>query len=161
MARINKVKRDKAIAALKKAGASTVVAASMWRLLDLDENLDPQIAELVEEDPEMFAPDADEEPDDAERSMTVREATDARLKGNSEHMVRKAYRRTAEPRPSTASKSAQEAAAHLRKNSTRNPPPVRKYIAELPDLNAHAKQFDRERPANSSANKIADRLRGN
>ncbi|MFZ4273255.1 hypothetical protein ACOZFM_11115 [Streptomyces arboris] len=124
MARINKVQRDKAIAALKKAGAPAAVAASMWRLLDLAENLDPQIAELVEEDPELFAPDEDEEPED-DTPMTAQEAKRARAHGRhrlrpspgegstSAERLAGALVRDARPRPQTAPATAQTAAEVL------------------------------------------------
>ncbi|MEV5810989.1 hypothetical protein [Streptomyces mutabilis] len=126
MARIKKVQRDKAIAALKKAGAPSAVAASMWRLLDLEENLDPQIAELVEEDPELFASTATDEDDDAPE-LTPGEALRARLSGG--HRLRPARPegspaqqnaqalgagRARPERPTTAPATAQAAAARLR-----------------------------------------------
>lgn len=158
MARIKKVQRDKAIAALKKAGAPAAVAASMWRLLDLEENLDPQIAELVEEDPELFASTATDEDDDTPE-LTPAEVVRDRLRGGSEHLERKAFRRPAEERPSTASKAAQEAAAHLLKNHSETPAPVRKYRDPVRNINDGHKPLTREPSA--AAKSLADRLKGN
>jgi len=153
MARINKVQRDKAIAALKKAGAPAAVAASMWRLLELDESLDPQIAKLVEEDPELFATDTDEEPE----LMTHGEAVRARLAGS--RVERMTFRRPAQERPSTAPATAREAAAHLLKNHSETPAPVRKYIEPVRDINAGTPATRREPSAAAQA--LAARLKGN
>ncbi|MFE2293691.1 hypothetical protein [Streptomyces sp. NPDC059452] len=161
---VSKIKMSNARRALIEAGMSRTMARGALRLLDLSEPLKPQIVALAEEDPELFGLDADGNPlpddDDAEdeRPMTVREATNARLRGTA-HLKGTTFRRPAQPRPSTASKAAQEAAAHLTSNHRETPPPVRKYIEPVRDLNAGAKQFNRERP--SSADALANRLRGN
>lgn len=149
MARINKVQRGKAIAALKKAGAPESVATSMWRLLDLSKNLDPQIAELVEEDPELFATD------DAEDDTPAPVDKVARLRGEGNPY---AFRRPATARPSTASKAAQEAAAHLTRGKE-SPAPVQKYREPVRDINAGHKPLTREPSA--AAKSLAARLKGN
>lgn len=156
MARINKVQRDKAIAALKKAGAPAAVAANVWRLLDLDENLDPQIAELVEEDPDLFATDTDEEHEAEPPTTQERKAARARGEGNPY-----AFKRPAQPRPQpTATKSALEIAEFVRPKGQDNPPPSRKWYDGGPrDINAGLKPLTREPSA--GAKRIADRLKGN
>jgi hypothetical protein len=164
MPRVNKIKRDKAISALRKAGMPSATAASLWRLLDLSQPLADQITALAEEDPELFGLDADGNPlddtsEEDDTPMTAREAQRARLKGNSEHIQKRTFRRTATERPSQASKSAQEAAAHLRANTGRNTPPTRRYIEPLPDINAGTPATRRE--PGSSAQALAARLRGN
>ncbi|MCL6738006.1 hypothetical protein [Streptomyces neyagawaensis] len=163
---VSKIKMSNARRALIEAGMSRTMARGALRLLDLSEPLKPQIVALAEEDPELFGLDADGNPlpddDDAEDDtpMTAREAVAARLKGGSQHIQRKTYRRTAEPRPSTASKSAQENAAHLRKNSTRNTPPAQQWREPVRDINA-GHVAPAERPKDSSADRLANRLRGN
>lgn len=159
---INKAKRTKAIGALRKAGMSAENAVRHVRYLDLDEPFGPQIEELREDFPTLFdVSDEDDAPDEDDRPMTRNEAIAARLRGNSEHIQRKAYRRTATERPSTASKSAQEAAAHLRKGIGNNAPPTQKWREPVRDINtgdhpAHSQQ----RPTDSSADRLAARLRG-
>lgn len=155
MARINKVQRDKAIAALKKAGAPAAVAASMWRLLDLDENLDQQIADLVEEDPELFASTEDEEPEDEPPTTQERKAARARGEGNPY-----AFKRPAQPRPQpTATKSALEIAEFYQAGKPGNLPPVQKYMEPVRDINDGHKRLTREPSA--SVKRLADRLKGN
>lgn len=160
---VSKIKMSNARRALIEAGMSRTMARGALRLLDLNEPLKPQIEALAEEDPELFGLDADGNPlsdDDAEDDtpMTAAEAKAARLRGTA-HLKGTTFRRPAQPRPSTASKAAREAAAHLTSNHRETPPPVRKYIEPVRDLNAGAKQFNRERP--SSADALANRLRGN
>lgn len=164
---VSKIKMSNARRALIAAGMSRTMARAGLKLLDLNEPLAPQITALAEEDPELFGLDADgnpldDEPDDEDtRPMTASEAVAARLKGNSEHIQRKTYRRPAEPRPSTASKAAQENAAHLRKNSTRNTPPAQQWRDGGPrDLNANGpKPLTRE--PSPGAKRLANRLKGN
>ncbi|WP_329332569.1 hypothetical protein OG866_07020 [Streptomyces sp. NBC_00663] len=71
---------NKAISALVKAGMDQATAQSAWRLLDLSEPLAPQIAELAEEDPELFEP-AEDDSDEDDTPMTPREAQRARMTG--------------------------------------------------------------------------------
>ncbi|MDX3522047.1 hypothetical protein [Streptomyces scabiei] len=156
MPRVNKLKRDKAISALITAGMDTATANSSWRLLDLDKPLKDQIVALAEEDPELF--DATDDSDDDGTPMTAREAVAARAKGTA-HLKGMVYRRKATPRPSTASKSAQEAAAHLVSNSKTSPPPSRKYIEPVRDINGGHKPLTREPSASAKA--LAARLKGN
>ncbi|MGQ4423747.1 hypothetical protein ACN6LL_005926 [Streptomyces violaceoruber] len=78
---IRKDKITKAQNALLKAGMPAALTKNAWRLLDdLDGDLDKQIAELAEEDPELFEPADDDEPDEDE-PMTIAEAKRARLSG--------------------------------------------------------------------------------
>ncbi|MFI0143835.1 hypothetical protein [Streptomyces globisporus] len=160
---VSKIKMSNARRALIEAGMSRTMARGALRLLDLSEPLKPQIVALAEEDPELFGLDADGNPlddadnsdseDEDERPMTLAEAKVARLRGTNNPLV---FKRPHTERKSTASKTAQEAAAHLRATSKDNPPPVRKYIEPVRDLNngpAPARQ------PNSSANALAARLR--
>lgn len=157
---VNKIKRGKAVSALIASGMAPSTAARYVRMLDLDKPLAPQIAELAEDMADLFgATDADDSETDAEESMTAREAQAARLLGNSEHLQRRTFRRTAQERPSTAPATAQEAAAHLLKNSGRNTPPTQRWVEPVRDINAGLKPQDREPSA--GAKRIADRLRGN
>lgn len=161
---VSKIKMSNARRALIDAGMSRTMARACLRLLDLNEPLGPQIADLVEEDPELFGLDAEGNPlddadnsdaeDDDERPMTAAEAKVARLRGTNNPLV---HKRPRTERPSTASKSAQEAAAHLRAHSKDNPPPVRKYVEPVRDINAGHKPPTRQ--PNSSANALAARLR--
>jgi hypothetical protein len=82
MPRINKIKRDKAIAALTAAGMAPSTAARYVRMLDLDKPLAPQIAELAEDMADLFgdATDDDTGPEDDE-PMTAQEAKRARARG--------------------------------------------------------------------------------
>lgn len=163
MPRINKIKRTKAIGALRKAGMSYENAVRHVSYLDLEEAFGPQIEELAEDFPDLFEPATDEDDTDAteddDRPMTAHEAMMSRLRG--EHIERKTYRRTAEERPSTASKAAQDAAAHLTQGLGNNKPPTRKWYTDGPrDLNANGSaQPPRQRPA--SADVLAAKLRGN
>jgi len=168
---VNKIKRGRALNALIKAGMDAALARATVSEIDLKKPFGPQIADLVEEDPELFGLDADgneieteEEPAEDDKPKTAREQIAARLmgKGASEFVERKTYRRPADAvRPSNASKAAREAAAHLVKNSTRNTPPVRKWSESGPrDLNANGRATaapPRQRPA--SADSIAAKLR--
>lgn len=160
---VSKIKMSNARRALIAAGMSRSMARAGLKLLDLNEPLGPQIEALAEEDPELFGLDADgnplddstdDEPDD--KPMTTAERKLAALRGD--NIQRQAFRREAEPRPSTASKSAQEAAAHLRKGVGNNKPPTRKWYDGGPrDINAGHKPDTRPRPA--SADALAARLR--
>lgn len=155
MARINKVKRDKAIAALKKAGAPAAVATSAWRMLDLDADLDPQIAELVKEDSELFdSTEDDDEPDD-DTPMTVRETQIARLHGS--HLARKTYRQPAQERKSTAPESAQKAAAHVRDGvNTSAPVNTPRYYSDPPKPRVDSRHS--EAKPSGSVRTVMDRL---
>ncbi|MFD5625277.1 hypothetical protein [Streptomyces sp. NPDC127072] len=164
---INKIKLGKAITALTAAGMDPAMAKSAARLLNLDAPLAPQIADLVEEDPELFGLDADgneiEAEEDAEddKSKTALERQIAILKGEgtTEFVKRMAYRRPADAeRPSNASKAAREAAAHLVKNTTKRTPPVVPYVVPNP-LNHGPAAPRREIP--ESAKRLAARLTGN
>ena len=153
---VNKIKRGKAIAALTKAGMAQSTAERYVRMLDLDKPLAPQITELAEDMADLFGNVTDDDEDDtSDGSMTARETIAARLKGGSEHMERKTFRREAQPRPSTAPATAREAAEHLTKNLTRNAPPVQKWREPVRDINTTLPT--RERPA--SADALAARLR--
>ncbi|MGW5231801.1 hypothetical protein ACWEQU_05785 [Streptomyces nodosus] len=91
---ISKIKITKAVGALIKAGMSPATARNAVKLLDFSEAIGPQIADLVEEDPELFGLDADgnELPDDDQDTddtpMTAAEAKAARLRGG--HRLRTA-----------------------------------------------------------------------
>lgn len=160
---VSKIKMSNARRALIQAGMSRTMARAGLKLLDLNEPLAPQIEALAEEDPELFGLDADgnpldddtsDEDDEDTRPMTVAEAKVARLRGTNNPLV---HKRPRTERPSTASKAAQEAAAHLRAHSKDNPPPTRKYIEPVRDINAGHKPDTRPRPA--SADALAARLR--
>jgi hypothetical protein len=162
---VNKIKRGKAINALISAGMDSATANNLWRALDLDKPLKAQIVEFAKEDPELFGMNADgtpldneDEDDEDTRPMTAKEAVAARARGTA-HLKGMTYRRKATPRPSTASKSAQEAAAHLVSNSKTSPPPTRKYIEPVRDINGGHKPLTRE--PNASAKALAARLKGN
>ncbi|MXM65534.1 hypothetical protein GR925_19265 [Streptomyces sp. HUCO-GS316] len=163
MPRVNKIKRDKAISALRKAGMDPSTAASLWKLLDLSAPLADQITALAEEDPELFGLDADGNPlddssDEDTRPMTRAEATAARLRG--EHVEGMTYRSKGKERPSTAGKAAQENAAHLVENSKTSSPPARRWYADPPKgIPGNTAAPTRERSASAAA--LADKLRGN
>lgn len=133
MARVNKIQRGKAIAALKKAGMSNAHAETYLKMLDLGEPLKPQIEELAEEMPDLFGLDDDGEPeeDDADEDdtpMTAREAQIARLRGRhpltpprptgttaaERNAAALGALRERSARPSTAPATAQKAAERLR-----------------------------------------------
>ncbi|MEW2425022.1 hypothetical protein AB0911_31305 [Streptomyces nigra] len=157
MPRINKIKRGRAVLALTQAGMAHSTAERYVRMLDLDAPLKDQIIALAEDLPDLFGDDTEDDGDD--KPMTAREATAARLRGGSEHIARKTFRRPAEERPSTAPATAQEAAAHLRKNSTRNTPPAQQWREPVRNINdGHASAP--ARPAHSSADRLAARLKG-
>jgi len=86
---VSKIKITKAVGALIKAGMSPATARNAVKLLDFSQAIGPQIADLVEEDPELFGLDADgnelpDETDDAEEDdtpMTAAEAKRARAMG--------------------------------------------------------------------------------
>ncbi|MFM9627320.1 hypothetical protein ACKI10_06830 [Streptomyces galilaeus] len=155
--RINKVKRDKAIAALKKAGASPALAATLWKMLDLDQPLVPQIQELGEEDPELFdLSDDDQDAPEDDEPQTAREQQIARLKGDG--LAARTFRRPAQERPSNASAAAREAAAHLLKGHNASAPATSRYT---PGTEPRPRTIP-ERPGNTAAKtssqQIADRL---
>ncbi|WP_228900099.1 hypothetical protein [Streptomyces sp. DH1] len=155
---IDKAKRTKAIGALRKAGMSAENAVRHVKFLDLDEPFGPQIDELKDDFPTLFdKPKDDTAPKDTDdKPMTAQEAKLSRLRGEGNPY---AFRRKAEPRPSTASKSAQEVAAHVRPKSKGNPPPVQKWREPVRDINGGHAPLTREPSA--SAKRLADRLRGN
>ncbi|WP_327698853.1 hypothetical protein [Streptomyces sp. NBC_00459] len=165
--RVNNIKRSKAVSALRKAGMSPAAASNSVSLLDLDEPLPEQIAELQADAPDLFGLDEDgnplpeEEDEQDDTPKTAREKIVERLmgKGASDFVERVAYRRPADAeRPSTASKAAREAAAHLRKNSSgRNKPPVVPYVVPNP-INHGPVAPRREIP--ESAKRLAARLTG-
>lgn len=80
MPRINKIKRDKAIAALTAAGMAPSTAARYVRMLDLDSPLKDQIIALAEDLPDLFGDATDTGPEDDE-PMTAQEAKRARARG--------------------------------------------------------------------------------
>ncbi|MFE3516664.1 hypothetical protein [Streptomyces sp. NPDC059166] len=128
MPRINKIKRDKAVAALVAAGMAPSTAARYVRMLDLDKPLAEQIAELAEDMADLFgATDEDDTEDTDDEPMTAAEALRSRLSGG--HRLRPARpegspaqqnaaalgaTRARPPRPTTAPATAQAAAARLR-----------------------------------------------
>ncbi|UQA37497.1 hypothetical protein [Streptomyces sp. HNA39] len=154
MPRINKLKRDKAISALVAAGMAQSTAARYVRMLDLDSPLKDQIIGLAEDLPDLFG--ADDDTEDTDEPMTAREAAAARLRGS--RVQDMAFRRPAQERPSSAPATAQEAAAHLRKNTGRNKPPTRQYIEPVRDINAATPAPAREPSASAKA--LAARLKG-
>lgn len=147
---IRKAKITKAQNALIKAGMPAALTKSAWRLLDLDKPLDEQIIALAEDDPELFEPAEDDSEDDTPAPVDKV----ARLRGEGNPYV---YRRPATARPSTASKAAQEAAAHLRPKD--NPPPTRQRWEPVRDINPGHKPLTREPSASAKA--LAARLKGN
>lgn len=80
MPRINKIKRDKAIAALTAAGMAPSTAARYVRMLDLDSPLKDQIIALAEDLPDLFGDATDDDAEDDE-PMTAQEAKRARARG--------------------------------------------------------------------------------
>ncbi|MGO4418124.1 hypothetical protein AB4Z54_05010 [Streptomyces sp. MCAF7] len=161
---MNKAKRTKAIGALRKEGMSAENAVRHLKYLDMDEPFGPQIEELREDFPTLFEPATDTDdkskgkPADDDRPMTRAEVIAARLRG--EHVEGMTYRSKGTRGSTTTSKSAQANADHLRAHSKTAPPPVRKWVHEPKDLNAgHASAP--QRPATSSADQIAARLKGN
>lgn len=161
---VNKIKMGKAIAALRKAGMSSALAKKSWRFLDLDKPFDPQIAEFVEEDPELFGLDEDgnelpdEEPEDEDDTpMTVREAQRARLKGGSAHLEKRTFRQPAQERKSTAPESAQKAAAHLREGHNDSAPNTPRYYTDAPKPRT-VDRFERAAAPKTSSQQVADRL---
>lgn len=117
MPRVNKIKRDKAISALRKAGMDPSTAASLWKLLDLSAPLADQITALAEEDPELFGLDADGNPlDDTSeedtRPMTAREAQRARLSGRHRLTPSRATGTTPSERNAAALGALRERSAH-------------------------------------------------
>ncbi|MFM9543383.1 hypothetical protein ACKI1I_35760 [Streptomyces turgidiscabies] len=160
------IKRTKAIGALRKAGASHENAVRIIRhgYLDLEEPFGPQIEEIAEDFPQYFesATDTDDKPaDDTEPSddkpMTTMERKIARLKGTDNPYVYKGEPRA--ERPPTASKSAQKNAEHLRSHSKTAPPPSRKWIEPVRDINAG--HTPRTNEPSTRAQEIAAKLRGN
>ncbi|MFH9575707.1 hypothetical protein ACH4MG_34895 [Streptomyces sp. NPDC017454] len=161
---VNKNKRTRAVNALTKAGMDAALARATVSGLDLDKPFGPQIAALAEDVPELFepAPDADpaDEDDTEDQPKTAREKIAARLtgRGATDLVERLTYRRPADAeRPSTASKAAREAAAHLVKHTTKNTPPARKWYSDEPKSLNTGPRLVRERPA--SADQLAARLR--
>ncbi|PNG96572.1 hypothetical protein [Streptomyces malaysiensis] len=82
MPRINKIKRDKAIAALTAAGMAPSTAARYVRMLDLDSPLKDQVIALAEDLPDLFGDATDESGDtEDDETMTAQEAKRARARG--------------------------------------------------------------------------------
>ena len=159
---VNKAKRTKAIGALRKEGMSAENAVRHLKYLDMDEPFGPQIEELREDFPTLFEPATDDaedksKPTEDAKPPTTMERKIAALRG--ENVQRQTFKRTATPRPSTASKAAQEAAAHLTKNTGKNLPPTQKWVAPVRDINAGLKPQTRE--PSTAAKQLADRLKGN
>lgn len=156
---MDKIKRTKAIGALRKAGVSHENAVRILRhgYIDLDESFGPQIEELREDFPHYFeaAPEDDTSEDGEPKPQTTMERKIARLRGVDNPLV---HRRPRTERPSTASASAQEAAAHLTKNSRPNTPPVQQWREPVRDINGDHKPLTRE--PNATAQQLAARLRG-
>ncbi|MFF1299976.1 MULTISPECIES: hypothetical protein [unclassified Streptomyces] len=130
MPRVNKIKRDKAVAALVAAGMAPSTAARYVRMLDLDSPLAPQITELAEDLSDLFgdATDTEDDSDQDETPMTAAEAKRSRIQGRHRLAPSRAEgttpaernaaalgaSRTRTPRPSVAPATAQAAAARLR-----------------------------------------------
>lgn len=124
---VNKIKRDKAIAALVKAGMAPSTAARYVRMLDINEPLAPQIAELAEDLADLFDGSTDDNTED-EEPMTAAQAVRSRLSGRhrltperpegqspaARNAAALGAGRERKERPTTASAAAQAAAARLR-----------------------------------------------
>lgn len=155
------IKRTKAIGALRKAGASYENAVRILRhgYLDLEDDFGPQIKDLQDDFPHYFesaTDDTGDKADDEPQPKTAMERKVSRLRGEGNPY---AFRRPSQPRPTTASKTAQELAAHVRPKSKGNPPPVQKWREPVRDINGGHKPLTREPSAR--AQQIADQVKGN
>ncbi|HSR50791.1 MAG TPA: hypothetical protein VLV83_08175 [Acidobacteriota bacterium] len=140
--------------ALRKAGLSKSAAQHCMRLIDLDKDLDPQIAEIQEDLPELFATDEEDNPSEDDRPMTTAEATMSRLEGRTGPGAG-GFKTPHKPRTSNVSEASQKTAEYLRKSVNTNPPPV--YPRNLGSLNPAATA---ERAVSETAQRAAEALRG-
>ncbi|MEU6616696.1 hypothetical protein [Streptomyces parvus] len=158
---VNKIKRTKAIGALRKAGVSHENAVRILRhgYLDPEEAFGPQIEDLREDFPHYFEPATDDAPagkGDDPKPQTTMERKIARLRGEGNPLVHKHER---PERKSTASAAAQEIAAHITPKGPGNKPPSQQWREPVRDINGGHAPLTRE--PNASAQQLAARLKGN